>query len=47
MMAADNNIREPSAEWEAVERWENEGGRFWQNLPKLEQGAVSDEGIEL
>ena len=45
-MEADNIIREPSDEWEAVERWENEGGRLWQNLPTLEQGAAG-EGIGL
>jgi hypothetical protein len=28
MMAADDNIREPGDEGEAVERWENEGGRL-------------------
>ena len=39
-MAADNNIREPGAEWEAVERWENEGGRLRQSLPRLEHGLV-------
>jgi hypothetical protein len=26
MKAADNYIHESSDEWEAVERWENEGG---------------------
>jgi NAD(P)-dependent dehydrogenase (short-subunit alcohol dehydrogenase family) len=31
MMAADYYIREPSYELESVERWENEGGRLWQN----------------
>ena len=31
MMTADYYIREPSDEWESVERWENEGGRLWQN----------------
>ena len=31
MMAADYYIHESSAEWEAVERWENEGGRAQQN----------------
>lgn len=31
MMAADYYIREPSYEWESVERWENEGGRLRQN----------------
>lgn len=31
MMAADYYIREPSDEWEVVERWENEGGRLRQN----------------
>jgi len=30
-MAADFYIREPSEEWEAFERWENEGGRHRQN----------------
>lgn len=30
-MAADYYRREPSVEWEAFERWENEGGKFWQN----------------
>lgn len=30
MMTADYYIQEPSAEWEAVERWENEGGRLGQ-----------------
>lgn len=46
-MATDYNVREPSDRWEAVERWENEGGRLRQNLPQLEQGAGVDEGIEL
>jgi len=31
MMVADYYIREPSDEWEVVERWENEGGRLRQN----------------
>jgi hypothetical protein len=31
MMAGDYYIREPSDEWEAFERWENEGGSFRQN----------------
>jgi NAD(P)-dependent dehydrogenase (short-subunit alcohol dehydrogenase family) len=31
MMATDYYIREPSDEWEAVGRWENEGGRLRQN----------------
>lgn len=31
MVAADHYIREPSDEWESVERWENEGGRLRQN----------------
>ena len=31
MMAADYYIREPSDEWEAFERWENEGGSLRQN----------------
>jgi len=31
MMAADYYIRESGDEWEAVERWENEGGRLRQN----------------
>ena len=30
-MAGDYYIREPSDEWEAFERWENEGGSFRQN----------------
>ena len=47
-MAVDYYIRESSDEWEAVERWENEGGRLRQNyLPQLAQGAGGDEGIEL
>ena len=46
-MAADYYIREPSDEWEAFERWENEGGRLRQNLPQLEHGADGDEGNEL
>ena len=29
-MASGYYIRKPSAEWEAVERWENEGGRLRQ-----------------
>ena len=45
-MEADYYIREPSDEWEAFERWENEGGRPLQNLPQLEQGADGGEGIE-
>ena len=31
MMAADYYVREPSKEWESLERWENEGGRFRQD----------------
>jgi NAD(P)-dependent dehydrogenase (short-subunit alcohol dehydrogenase family) len=31
MTAADYYIPESSAESEAFERWENEGGRLWQN----------------
>ena len=31
MMAADYYSREPSDEWEAFERWENEGGSLRQN----------------
>ena len=31
MTAADYYINESSDEWEAVERWENEGGRGQQN----------------
>ena len=31
MTAADNYINESKAEWEAVERWENEGGRIRQH----------------
>jgi NAD(P)-dependent dehydrogenase (short-subunit alcohol dehydrogenase family) len=31
MTAADYYIDESSDEWEAVERWENEGGRVQQN----------------
>lgn len=31
MTAADYYINESSDEWEAVERWENEGGRGRQN----------------
>lgn len=31
MTAADYYIHESSAEWEAFERWENEGGRLRQN----------------
>jgi NAD(P)-dependent dehydrogenase (short-subunit alcohol dehydrogenase family) len=31
MMAADYYVRQPSYEWESVERWENEGGRLRQN----------------
>jgi hypothetical protein len=31
MMAADYYIREPGGEWEAFERWENEGGRPLRN----------------
>jgi hypothetical protein len=30
-MASGYYIRERSAEWEAVQRWENEGGRFPQH----------------
>ena len=45
-MAAGYYIREPIDEWEAVERWENEGGSLRQNLPRLEHGA-GDKGIEL
>ena len=30
-MAADYYIREPTDEWEEVERWENEGGRLRQS----------------
>ena len=30
-MAADYYTREPSDEWDAFERWENEGGRLRQN----------------
>ena len=30
-MAADYNTRGRSDEWEAFERWENEGGRLRQN----------------
>jgi hypothetical protein len=31
MMAAGYYIREPRDEWEAFERWENEGGSLRQN----------------
>lgn len=31
MMAADYYVREASDEWDACERWENEGGRLRQN----------------
>jgi NAD(P)-dependent dehydrogenase (short-subunit alcohol dehydrogenase family) len=31
MMTVDYYIREPRDEWEAVGRWENEGGRLRQN----------------
>jgi len=31
MTAIDYYIHESSAEWEAFERWENEGGRLQQN----------------
>ncbi len=31
MLAADYYERQPSYEWESVERWENEGGRLRQH----------------
>ncbi len=46
-MEADYYIREPSDEWEAFERWENEGGRLPHDLPRLEQGTGDDKGFEL
>lgn len=38
MMTAVYNVREPSDEWEACERWENEGGRLRHNLPGSDTG---------
>lgn len=46
-MAADYYIRKSSDEREDYERWENEGGRLRQNLPRLERRAGGDEGVEL
>ena len=37
-MTADYYMGEPSDEWEVVERWENEGGRLRQNLPRANTG---------
>lgn len=53
-MSADFYINESRPEREAVERWENEGGRFRQrdewnlaSIPRSNASLVSDEGVEL
>lgn len=44
-MAAEYNVREPSDEWEAVERWENEGGGLRQSVSQREHGLVVMKGL--